>query len=407
MFKKLTIVVLAAFFVAGCSSEEEESKGNGKSYEENVAAFISNNDNIAGYGHVDVNRILTKGKLESNDMFKLVASDVYGKLKQEIDMKHPVYFAMESPESRGTSTSYFFFKVKDAKKLKEDLRTQMGFSLKKTGEIDYVEDGDMLLGIWGDVAIAVVTPGEFNGKKVIKKAFDRTNGKAKSEVTKTLKTTGDFVMNMDLARFVKNMPQSNDVPKSMLKGSKAQIVMNFDKSQLVIEARAEMSDALKKKLGLEKSAEPILAKKLTDAAGNTLMAMQLSFDMSAMPGNPFDAEKVNKAMEDITAALAFVGDGLNISEMGAGEKLLMPNTNKPIGGKMFEAYLDFDVMTEALNDPKYAMFLSRLDYAIYEVDGNTAKLVIKTHETNENFLVTVLNLASEAYTAMMMGQLSI
>lgn len=406
MFKKFSVLILSAIILVGCSSDEKE-KLNLKGYEESVAAFISGNDNIAGYGHIDVSRILTKGKLESNSMFQMFAGGEYDKLKQEVDFSHPVFFAVESPKESGESTSYFFFKLKDAQKLEDDLTGQKGFVMKDAGSIRYTEDGDMVLGLAGELGIVVVTPGDYEGDKVIKKAFKLAEGKAKKDIQNTLKTSADFVFNIDMERMVANMPESKDMPKSLLKDGSAQVKMNFEKGQLVIEGSADMSDAMKKKLGLDKSAAPLLSKKLTDATGNTLMALQMSISMKGMPGNVFETQEVEDAMQDLTAALAFVCEGLEISEMSSADHVRMPGSGNAMGNKMFEAFIDFDALSDAMPDTTYDMFLSKLDYATYEVEGTKAKLVIRTHESNENFLVTILNLANDAYMAALSGQLSI
>ena len=69
------------------------------------------------------------------------------------------------------------------------------------------------------------------------------------------------------------------------------------------------------------------------------------------------------------------------------------------------ACFDFDALAASMDMKDAAVFVKELDYATYEVTEDKLKIVIKSHRSDENFLATILEVASGAAFAMMGGEI--
>lgn len=386
MLKTLSVFVLAALFIVGCSSEDEAKKK--RNFKETVYAFMNSNPRIAGYGHLDVGAIMKDGKVESNEAFKMFASQEFSEIKEQLDIKSPVYFAMEAPES-GEAVVYVLAKLKNQEKFVEDW-TESGYMFKEAGDITYTEDGDFLWGMRNETVILVVTPGQYEAEKVISEAFKFTEGDmAKGALKKELDKQGDMVMHFDVERMAAN----EDNPGIDITGLEADISLNFDKGKMVLEATSNKTEEMKKELGMEMSDEPILAKKVTDGEGNLVLAMQMRMS-NPMMGMALGNDLImDEAMSEVASEISMIDASLTISDLEEADGIIMPETGKAIGGQPLEVLVKIDAMASMI--PEYEEYLSKLDYATYEVRDDSMRFVIAAKDTNENFLATILKVVEE------------
>jgi len=388
MFKTISVFVLAALFVVSCSSEKEQEEKK-RNYKETVYAFINSNPRIAGFGHIDVGAIMKDGKVESNEAFRTFAEKEYGELKQQLDLSAPIYFASEAPKS-GEAVVYILAKLKNKEKFVADW-TESGFIFKEHKDITYTEDGDFLWGLHHETVIVVVTPGKYEAKTVISEAFKFTEGEiAKGELKKEIDTPGDMAMHIDVERMAENQGDQDDID---IKGLEADITMNFDKGKMVIEATSNKTKELKEQLDFNKSDTPLLAKKVVNADGKVVMAMQLSVDKPSSKLLPMEDVDVNKEVDGAGLLLTMIDETLTFSDVAEGDNIKMPESGKAMGSEPFEMYLDIDGLAPLF--PKYEEYMKTLDYASFEVRDESLRFVIGTHDSNENFLATVLKVAEE------------
>lgn len=401
MLKRFSIVALVAVFLVGCSSDKEDSK---RSFEDKVSAFMNSNASIGVFGKADLNAILSKGKMEANPLVQMFAGQQLEMLKSELDLKTPVYYAFQAPNKAGGSpeVTYFFIKVKDLEKIKKDLKGERGFVLKETNGITYTEDGDFILGIRGDLAIVIIRGGDYNAATEVKKAFKFTEGKlADKKLQAEIDTKGDVVVNVRM----ENLPMGDSgMSKADVKGSTSQVTLNFEKGQVVLKGKVTYSRALKAKIGLSKSSAPLIAKKITDENGNVLMAMQMSMKMPKAMGNMIPLDKAMEGlMESAQMQLSGLVPGAVIASLEDGDNVKMPGSNAKIGGEMFEMFVDLDGVRKAMPNEQISGLLKDFDYISYSGDINAVEFVIKSHKTDENILLTIMNLSSQAMNGMMMS----
>ncbi|GAB5418432.1 MAG: hypothetical protein Crog4KO_33540 [Crocinitomicaceae bacterium] len=396
MLKKFSFFALAALIFVGCSSESED-ENEVRKFKDSVFAFVNSNPNLIGFGKIDVKAIMKDGDVEQNSMFQMFASSTYDELKGQLDVTSPIYMAMEVPEDGGGDpTVYLMAKLKNKKKFEENW-TSMGYIFKKHKGVSYAEDDEQLIALRNDLLMVVMIPGSYDGKALVSKAFGYVDGKiAPAKLQKKIDAPGDFVMHFDLDRMKDNDPSMAMIPK----GIEADISLNFENGKMVFEGSSDDSDRLEKQFDIEVLDNPVIAKKITDAEGNVLMAMQLSVRSSLTDMMNMNDTMLEEGMSRISEDLAAIDPTLTMSDMTREDNIVMPESGKLMGGEAIQIMMDLDALSSKI--PEYGTHMKELDYASYEMKDGKIRLVIATHKQNENFLATVLKAVD---TFMMSGGL--
>lgn len=384
MLKKFSLFALTALLIVGCSSNSEEEKKE-RNFKDSVFAFINSNPNLIGFGKVDLNTIMKDGDLEQNSIFQMFASSTFEELKGQLDVKSPIYMAMEVPENGSADpTWYFMGKMKNEEKFKK-YWTEMGYIFKEHNGVSYAEDDGQLIALRNEMVMLVRIPGAYDGKALVAKAFGYVDGKvAPAGMQKQIDAPGDFAMHFDIDRMKDNDPSLSMIPK----GIEADVSLNFENGKLVLEGNSDASAKLQKQLGVEVLDEPIIAKKITDAEGNVLMAMQLSARSTLTDMLNINDKVMEDGMSKISLRLAEVDATLTMSDITSDDIIVMPESGKQMGGEAIQIMVDFDALTSKI--PEYGSFLKDLDYAFYEMKDDKIRLVVATHNQNENFLATIM-----------------
>ncbi len=396
MLKKISFFALAALVFVGCSSETEEEKKE-RNFKDSVFAFVNSNPDLVGFGKIDVNAIMKDGEVEQNSTFQMFVSSTYDELKGQLDVKSPIYLAMEVPEEGGGDpTVYVMGKLKDEKKFKENW-TSMGYTFKEHKGVSYAEDNEQLIALRNEIVMLVQIPGKYDGKTLVSKAFGYVDGKiAPAKLQKQIDAPGDFIMHFDMDRMIENDASLAMIPK----GIEADISLNFEKGKMVFEGSSDASEKLEKQFDLEVLDEPVIAKKIVDADGNVIMAMQMSVRSSLTDMMNMNDMMLEEQMSEVSESLAAIDPTLTMSDMTDADNIVMPESGKLMGGEAIQIMMDLDALSSKI--PEVGTYMADLDYASYEIIDGKMRLVIATHKQNENFLATVLKAAD---TFMMSGGL--
>lgn len=402
MLKRISAFVLVALVMVGCGSDDKGKDDKNIPFKDSVHAFINSNEDVVAFGHVDFNSIFKKGKFEENSMIQAFAGEELGKLKTEIDLKTPLYYAVEKEEGKDDPKVFIFAKLKDQQKLVDDMKGQKGFVMKETNGITYTEDGDFVLGMRGEVAIVVIQGGDYEAKNVINEAFKFTEGKQLDAKLKAdIERAGDITTMVNLEPMADEIAQSSNLSASDLKGAKTYMSINFEKGKMMMDAEWNFSSAITEKLGLKKADTPLLAQKLVSTtSGDILGAVQLSNTTDNTIAN---ASGMSAMVNMYEGMLGLGSMNLELAELDMSEGVMMPGTGRKMGLKLAELFVDFDAVADNMDIAEAAFVLSELDYALYEVDANGARVVIQTKRSDENILVTLMELASGAVMMLMGG----
>ncbi len=389
MLKKISFFALAALIFVGCSSNEEKEKKK-RTFKESVYAFVNSHPQIVGYGRVDVSAIMDESNMEQNSLFQMFAAPTYDGLKKQVDVKSPVYIATTTTEGHSDLTIYGMFKVKDKKVFVQEW-TNMGFDFKEHKGISYTEDDEKILAANDRTLMVIMAPGDFDAKSLVSKAFKYTEGKiAPDKMKKELEAPGDFVMHLRMDRLKANDPSMSMMPD----GTELDLALNFEKGKMIFETSFNNFDKIKKQLGMEMANEPLVSKKITDADGNIIMAMQMSAESKLMNMVGMDADKMSKSMSSLPLLLSGMEGSITMGEMTAEDEVVMPESGKAMGDQYMELLIDLDAVAEMA--PKYQEYLSKLDYATVEfMQNGTTRFVVTTDEKGKNFLATVFETVDE------------
>jgi hypothetical protein len=411
MFKKISLFVFVSLLLVSCSSEEEKKR----TFDESVSAFVAN-DNIAGFGHVDIKGILDKADYENNAMLGAFIAPEMEKVNGALDLSTPMYYALQGPMRKDGSPekTFLFLKVKDEAALIKDLESSRGFMINKADDIQYTEDGDFVLGVKGDMAIVIIQNGEYEAAEEVKNAFAMTEGDlASDKVSKMLATEGDVTMNISLGAFtevsdsdLKAMDiNSKKELEDLAKDSYLNASLRFEPGQLVLETKNMFSPALKEKIEFDGMKEPLFAKKVVDGDDNVIAAMAINMKLdegaaSFLMGNE---EEMTERMESSVSMLALMGIEMSLKALSDGGNVKMPGTGKVMGEKGLSFFIDVDKLPAQEIAPGQAEIFETIDYISLEGDNEGARFVIKSTRGDENILKTMIQLGMSSMGGIMGG----
>ncbi len=360
------------------------------------------------FGRINVKSILEKSDYEKNDLINSFLSAEINSLKKEINLNAPVYFAVEAEKEGKGARSFFFLNMLDKDALKEDMEGGKGFSIKTVDGIDYSYDGDVVIGMRGDMVLIAVEPGVADPAKLIKEAFKFTEGKiADKKMISRIDAPGDIMVNINFEGLADAPAMRGQYSKEDLKDATAQIRVNFEKGRMVIAGSTSFPEKMRNKMNVSKADKPLIAKKLNDeVSGETLAAMQFSMDLPGIGMLLSNNMFIDEAFAEMERKLSLFGAELKISDLTPEDGVRMPNSGNKLGKKWMEMFIDIDAVANSIQIPMGGEALDELDFITYEVSENEATIIIQTHRANENFLATALDVAS-SFAMLMMGQISI
>lgn len=301
---------IVAFIFAGLVACSKDVKN--RNAEESIAAYIQENKNIVGFGHVDGMTILNKMEYKQIPQLNGILSSVIGQWEKGFDLKKPIYFAVEAPfDSEGNpAKTVAFINVKDEKEVKNAI-LDMQYSLEKTGDIEYYQENDVTFGFRKKLFIAIVKGGEYDGKAAIEEAFKQAEGEeGEGKTASILAEKGDLVAGVNLERlFLTSNTKLNKInadKKAELEGLVADAFistkLNFNKGEIRIESKNLFSDALKDRLPYEDNNGKSLYKKL--GGGDAWFGMAYNMNMHKAEDfltdfMPFAREELNNQLPDV------------------------------------------------------------------------------------------------------------
>jgi len=263
--KQLSFILLI-FILFSCCNDEEKTIKNRKI--ENVSSsIISNQKNIALFGSIDLKIILDKSKYAQIPLYGPFAESVLSDYLSHINLKKPVYYALEGPfdenyfsmdiKNEQSSTKFIFAEIKNNKALLAFMQKQ-GFekrSLKKE-QINYFFKSKLMFAVQGNILIAIIGCNEDEAKKKAISAFKNASKKENSQITKCLNKKGDLLVAVNLKELYNS---SNTELNSLADSTKKSIeemaensfhvsIVNFQKGSMKIEGTNYFSPALTKEL---------------------------------------------------------------------------------------------------------------------------------------------------------------
>jgi hypothetical protein len=286
--KRLLPFALITFLVVSCSGDGDEGREL-KSY---VASYLNGNKNATVFGSLNVKQFLDKTGYEGNDKLKVLIGTEVDKINSVMNIDQPLYYVVEGPFSDDGSPSavHLFMKVKNKDSLILELNNR-SFDVTEKKDFAYTEDGDFVLGITDDLAIATVRSDDYVAEKVVKanlKALEKEEVVGKT--MEVLSKTGDVVIgvnlenlygtsNTDLAKLEASKRKEIE---TMVKDSYLVTAFKFEKGEATVTIDHLFSEALQKEMFFRNDPSTKIFSKLNKGEGIMLAGAAVNVDVAKL-----------------------------------------------------------------------------------------------------------------------------
>ena len=336
MLKKISLFALALVVITACSSSDKKEKT--KDTKLYVSSFLKNNKNIVAFGNVGVKSILDKTAYQKQGLIGAFIAPEVSKVEKVLNIQAPMYFAAQGPLDRdgAPEKTFLFFNVTNADSLVDHLKNE-SYEVNTAGKIRFVENGDFVLGVKDDLAIAIVQSGDYDAKKVAKEAFKMSEGdQSGGKIDELLNKKGDIVVNVNIESLYgtsdTDLADLDEAKKKklqkMVEGSYIHTSFKFEDGAAIIESKNYFSDELKKMMFFKKDASGGIAKKLAKGEGLVIGGLSVNLDVKKLEA--FCEEFSPETLEMITKAYGMSGD-MDMMSMVAGSGALSQLTDGRLG----------------------------------------------------------------------------
>ncbi len=276
------VLVSGIFVLFSCKSDSK------KSFENDVLSLLSQQEDLALFGKVNYAEILGKAEYQSIPKFGVVISSVIAEFERQVEMKTPIYFSMDGPfdYSGQPASTNVYLEVKNADSLVSFLMTK-GYDFDQKAKISYTKIDDVLIGVYGNMAILILDPkNEIEISQLFKTKFENVGkGKVNSKYAEILASKGDILIGYDLEKAYHTSETSlEDLDENlrvevleMVKDSYGQISVHFDNGELRINNLNYFSDKLKEHYFFKKDVNKTVLKSL--GQGEARMGLSVNLDM--------------------------------------------------------------------------------------------------------------------------------
>jgi hypothetical protein len=302
-----------------------------RTMQENVSAFLNDNEKAVVFGKVDVKALQNKAEIANIPIYGPIIKEVLKGFENSLNMESPLYFAMEGPINEGNveGAVYMFAEVKDKDSLVKRL-TKQGFDVNQVDDISTMQDGEMGIGVRNNLAIVVIKE-QFEAKTLLPEVFKRCTGELSGEtVENILNDKGDFVLGMDLENLFEQGTNgfaelsAGDKKKTMelLDDSYLQSSLHFEKGSIRLETKNHFNDVLQKSLFLKSDPSGKMVTKL--GTGRPRIGFAVNVDMKKIDKllNKYASSLMKQFKEGLggpAAVTMLVGGDNPLSSLATGE----------------------------------------------------------------------------------------
>lgn len=316
--KKIFAALAVGLFLIACSSDTSN-----RSVKEFFSAFLHENTTIVAFGSAELNTILNKTDYANQPKVGAFLKSPVAMLRGSLNLDTPAFYAVEGPiVDDNPKAVYIFLEVKNADSLRANL-TKNGFDLEKKGDMDFITDGDMSIGIENNLAIVMIQNGAKDPSALMAATFEKSKGDlSEGKVSEMLNKKGDIVMAMSFSSLYEtsntDLSKLSDAKqtelKNMLKDSYVENLVRFEDGQVILESKNHFSSALQSKMFFGSSNSDQMIAKL--GQGSPRFGFSMNIDMKKMQS--FIEEYSPETMEGLSETL---GGPFSLAMMASGNDL--------------------------------------------------------------------------------------
>ena len=302
--------LIALFVLGGLASCSKDAKN--RNAEDSLAAYIQENKNIVGFGHVNAMTILEKMEYQKIPQVNDILGEVLKQWDKGFDLKKPLYFAVEAPfdQDGNPAKLVVFINVKNAEEVKKAI-LDMQYALEKDGEIQYFQENDVTFGFRGNLFALIIKGGTYDGKAVLRETFKQAEGEmATGKTHDILAKEGDVIAGVNLERLLLTsntelnaiQPDKKKELESLVADAFVATELNFNAGEIRLQTTNLFSNELKARLPFEDNNGQTLFNKL--GTGNAWFGLAYNFNMHKAEAFlndflPKAKEKMNKQLPPV------------------------------------------------------------------------------------------------------------
>lgn len=323
--KKITSIFALILILAACSSDHSN-----RTVKQFFSAFLNDNSSIVFFGNAELNTILNKTDFSNQPKVGAFLKSPIAMLRNSLNLDTPVFYAVEGPMSdNGPEAIYVFIDIKNPDSLRTNL-TKNGFDLLKKGDMDYLQDGDMSLGLVNKLAIVVIKGGDYKGESLLASAFEKANGdESEGRIVSLLDSKGDISMSMNMTNLygtsktdLNNLSKEKQSElKTMLANSFVENQIYFENGEIIFESKNHFSKELASKMFLSANPNAGIVAKLGQGTPRFGFSMNLDVKKAQQFVDEFSPELMGSLSEDLGGpfTLAMMASGNDISKILNGQ----------------------------------------------------------------------------------------
>ncbi len=318
----ISLLAIALFFVS-CNSTSTDREL--KSY---MSSYLHDNPNVIAFGNAKLKTILTKTDYKSFDKFGDVIQSQLDELEGALDLDSPVYYTANGPfDDNGSPQSItLLMHIMDQEKLDKKL-LEMGYDLSEGDGFKYAEDGDMMLGVRGNLAMIVVQGGDVDAKTELAKHFKLADQDESDEkIAEILGDDGDIVLGMSVSNFYNSSPEKKKLPEAkqkelqkLVENSYTRTSFRFEDGAAIIESKNMFNDELSKKMFMNRQSNAEILKEL--GTGKPRVGFAMNLDLKKMESllNEFSPEMMEEIGGPQLGMAKMMAGATNLDELLTGK----------------------------------------------------------------------------------------
>lgn len=283
--RSLLITVFVAFILCSCGPDLKERTASGF-----LSAYMKDNKNVVLFGKIDAKKIIEKVGYKSIPKVSVLIGPEIKQFESALELSNGVCFAMEGPfDQMGNPAQLLaFVKVKNVDSLASKI-TSLGLPVQADGDIEYVQENDVTIGIKENLAIIISKKGKYKGKEALLKAFEKAEQDvSEGKVDEILAQKGDILFGASLENLYGssntslNKLNANKKKEfeALVKDSYTQTCVSFEKGQAVIESKNLFSNELMNRMFFKEDPNASILSKL--GTGNARMGLAVNMDINKL-----------------------------------------------------------------------------------------------------------------------------
>lgn len=359
-FHKLALAALLFIGVTACKTTEPDQR----ELKDYVSSYLNDNDEAVAFGNAKLKTILNKADYKNTAMLGAILGGQMETFEPLIDLDGAVYYVAHGPMKKDGSPDAMtlFVKVKDMEGLKKHLKSEMSYDIEDAKDFSYTQDGDMSLGLRGNLAVILVKSGDYDAKEALAAAFTKSDAAPSGgNVEEILNTEGDIVLGADIANLLGTSDgEINDLPEdkrkellAMVENSYSTTSLKFEEGAAVIDFKNMFSAELNKRMFLNADNGAPIRKKLGHGTPRAGLSINIDIDKMESFLKDFSPEAAEELTGGDLSAVKMMGGAKTLGDIISGQAgFLMFGSPQEGSGlePQFNAFVGLEPKGKALGD---------------------------------------------------------